>query len=286
MSELAKALAQNAKKRVDWEDSFAPQNLWFNPSPLAEALKSAVTPEAVAEFGLSMAPGSGEAMSARDAWDASGRGAEALGKGEWGNAASEYGNLATALMGAIPGAGVVARGTKRGAAWMDRNLPTGVNKLLDSMMPSDPANTMNIFAGPTAKQSQATKGPEAESFLKGLSGDGVVKSPFPLVSSGDVMDLTAKSKPMFRAGKGTEVELPLSSLRGTQDIINTKAVNDYMSGSSKNSLPPLPGDLSTGSPKVVKYGGEYIITDGHHRLAAEYAKGAEKAKVSFIDLDE
>src|SRR5690606_36570856 len=54
-------------------------------------------------------------------------------------------------LGAIPGAGIIARGTKRGAAWMDRNLPEGFNRLLDYVYPSDPRSTTNIFAGPTAK---------------------------------------------------------------------------------------------------------------------------------------
>ena len=112
------------------------------------------TPEArgkVAEALLSVAPGSGEAMSARDAWNASGMAGEALTAGNYGQAASEYGNLAAALLGAVPGAGVIARGTKRGADWMNRNLPEGVNRLADALMPSDPKNTMNMFAGPTAK---------------------------------------------------------------------------------------------------------------------------------------
>jgi len=152
MSELARALAQNAKNYVASRPQPLPQEQGLgdaapplNPfSSLARALLgyTVENPGKAAEFGLSMAPGSGEAMSARDAWDASGRGAEALGKGEWGNAASEYGNLATALLGAIPGAGVVARGTKRGAAWMDQNLPSGVNKLLDSMAPKASQDTL------------------------------------------------------------------------------------------------------------------------------------------------
>jgi hypothetical protein len=121
-----------------------------------------------------MAPGSGEAMAARDAWDASGRGAMALGKGEWGQAASEYGNLAAALAGAIPGIGIIARGTKRGAAWMDRNLPSGVNRLLDSAMPSDPKNTTNIFAGPTAKTADhAALGKAQEMASSGASRDDI-----------------------------------------------------------------------------------------------------------------
>jgi hypothetical protein len=96
---------------------------------------------ALAETALGIAPGSGEAMSARDAWQASGRGANALAQGQYGQAAGEYANMLAAMAGAVPGAGVIARGTKRGAAWMERNLPKGVNALADRMMPSDPANT-------------------------------------------------------------------------------------------------------------------------------------------------
>lgn len=112
------------------------------------------TPEAKAalvEGMLSMAPGSGEAMSARDAWNASGRAGQALFEGRFGEAASGYGDVALGTLGAIPGAGIIARGTKRGAAWMDKNVPAWMNKLLDAMMPADPKNTTFTFAGPTAK---------------------------------------------------------------------------------------------------------------------------------------
>ena len=95
-----------------------------------------------AELGLAIAPGSGEAMAARDAWNASGRGANALLQGQYGDAASNYANALLALGGAIPGAGIIARGTKRGAAWMDRNLPQGFNRLLDAATPKASQDTM------------------------------------------------------------------------------------------------------------------------------------------------
>jgi hypothetical protein len=135
------------------------------------------TPEAkgkLAETLLSMAPGSGEALSLRDAWNASGKGAEALTGGNYGQAASEYGNLATALLASLPGAGVIARGTKRGAEWMNQNLPTGVNKLVDALMPSDPKNTLNIFAGPTAKTADTAALAKAEEMAtSGASRDDI-----------------------------------------------------------------------------------------------------------------
>lgn len=98
-----------------------------------------------------MTPGIGEAMSARDAWGASGEGARALGEGRWGDAVGSYGNMLAAGMGAIPGIGVIARGFRPTRAAMDRALPGAVNRGLDNAMPSDPKNTLNVFAGPTAK---------------------------------------------------------------------------------------------------------------------------------------
>lgn len=116
------------------------------------------------EFGLGMGPGSGEAMSARDAWNASGRGAQALTEGRFGDAAGDYLDMGTAVLGAIPGAGIVARGTKRGAAWMDRNLPQGMNKLLDAVYPNNPRDTMMSFGGPTTD----TPAPSLEELGKQL----------------------------------------------------------------------------------------------------------------------
>jgi hypothetical protein len=103
----------------------------------------------IVEAILSMAPGSGEAMSARDAWNASGRAGDALLSGNYGEAASQYGNVLTGVAGAIPGVGIVARGTKRGAAWMDRNVPSWLNRGLDAITPKDAGRTMFSGVGPT-----------------------------------------------------------------------------------------------------------------------------------------
>jgi len=137
-------MAEQNRLLISPEDDFA-----YGQGIPADATWRNLIP--MAEFGLGIAPVSGEVMSARDAWDASGRGGNALLRGDYGQAASDYLNMGTGILGAIPGAGIVARGTKRGAAWMDRNLPAGINRLLDAAMPSDPRSTMNIFAGPTAK---------------------------------------------------------------------------------------------------------------------------------------
>lgn len=137
-------------------DEYAPVYGYYphlNPRVAGGKPNTAATPEAkgaLAEALLGALPGSGEAMSARDAWNASGRAGNALLGGDWRGAASGYGDLATALAGAIPGLGAVARGTTRGAAWMDRNLPGGVNRLLDNMVPKDAGRTMFSGVGPTA----------------------------------------------------------------------------------------------------------------------------------------
>ena len=128
------------------------------------------------ELGLAAAPGSGEAMSLADSWKASGRGAEALGEGRYADAIGDYADWATGLAGAIPGAGVVFRGTKRGAAWMDRNLPEWTNRLLDAISPSakEASRTTRIFAGPTAKTAdQAALSRAQELTRSGASRDDI-----------------------------------------------------------------------------------------------------------------
>ena len=43
-----------------------------------------------------------------------------------------------ALLGAIPGVGILARGTRGGAQWMDRHLPDNINRVLDNIHPAWP----------------------------------------------------------------------------------------------------------------------------------------------------
>ena len=106
------------------------------------------------EFGVGALPGSGEAMSARDAWDASGRGSNALLRGAYGDAAGEYGTMLLALLGAIPGVGILARGTRSGAQWMDRHVPDNINRMLDnnhSARPEELASSSKTLYNPPSK---------------------------------------------------------------------------------------------------------------------------------------
>ena len=84
-----------------------------------------------ADFIASMTPVIGEGMALRDAWDASGRGGQALTQGDVGDAASEYLTMLSSLAGGL--------------------LPFSVQKLTFAVVPSDPSSTTMIFAGPTAK---------------------------------------------------------------------------------------------------------------------------------------
>lgn len=97
-----------------------------------------------------MTPVIGESMSARDAWDASGRGGQALTEGRFKDAAGDYANMLAAGFGALPVVGTLARGSKRVASWMDKNLPESVNAF-SKVMPDRPQDQTNIFAGPKAQ---------------------------------------------------------------------------------------------------------------------------------------
>ncbi len=105
---------------------------------------------AFAQEALNIAPITGEALSARDAWEASGAGGQALAEGRYGDAAGHYVDMATGTIGAIPLAGALARGSKRVGKWLDENLHPAINALTD-LMPKDPASQTNLFAGPGAK---------------------------------------------------------------------------------------------------------------------------------------
>lgn len=84
----------------------SPEQQRTNRNRLAEAL-------------LSVAPVTGEATSLRDAWQASGRGANALMGGDVSGALGDYGEMALALAGALPGVGMVARAPRAFRRAMD-----------------------------------------------------------------------------------------------------------------------------------------------------------------------
>lgn len=140
------------------EDEFTPGSReWYaarlygqkpagDPADIAAANRNTFATEAAY-----MAPVTGETLSAKDAWEASGRGGQALAEGRYRDAVGDYGNLLLGVLGVVPGVGMVARGTQRGAAWMDRNLPKGVNAFFDALAPNDAKNTAAIFGGPSSK---------------------------------------------------------------------------------------------------------------------------------------
>lgn len=110
-----------------------------------------------------MAPIMGEALSGRDAWEASGRGAAALSEGRYKDAIGDYAGMLAATLGAVPVIGTLARGSGRVASWMDRNLSPSFNAMT-TLMPADPKNQTNIFAGPGAKTADHARLAEAKAM--------------------------------------------------------------------------------------------------------------------------
>lgn len=144
---LARALGGRPEARSVSEDE-----VMFGGNPIDELRRtvntSRPTPEqvdegwdALGEEAAYMAPVAGETLSARDAWDASGRGAQALGEGRYGDAVGDYVDMLTGTVGAIPVVGTLARASKRAGQWMDRNLPAAVNAMTD-LMPQASQDTL------------------------------------------------------------------------------------------------------------------------------------------------
>lgn len=110
---MAKALAGDTS--LPWEKRrsllMGAESPDYKPSPQDQ--------RANREMALSLAPVTGEAMSLRDALEASGQGAEALMGGDIGGAASGYGEMALGLLGALPGIGMVARAPRAYRRAMD-----------------------------------------------------------------------------------------------------------------------------------------------------------------------
>lgn len=68
-----------------------------------------------------------------------------------------------------------------------------------------------------------------------------------------------------------EEVLPIRSMYATQERVNP----DFATTSSSA------GEL----PTVVRYGGEYYVTDGHHRLTRVAEQGGQNARVNLYDMD-
>lgn len=71
-----------------------------------------------------------------------------------------------------------------------------------------------------------------------------------------------------------ETEIPLAGLYAMQNRIDPAKVD------SIRATPPK----DAGLPIVVRYNGKNYIADGHHRLAAAWLDGAEKAKVKIKNI--
>ena len=73
----------------------------------------------------------------------------------------------------------------------------------------------------------------------------------------------------------TEIEIPTGLLRATQKDVDPATVSKYVRG--RGSFQGSPAEVV-----LNKETGEYLITDGHHRVAAEILKGNKAIKVELV----
>jgi hypothetical protein len=73
----------------------------------------------------------------------------------------------------------------------------------------------------------------------------------------------------------TEIEIPTGLLRATQKDVDPATVSKYVRG--RGSFQGSPAEVV-----LNKETGEYLITDGHHRVAAEILKGNKTIKVELV----
>lgn len=106
------------------------------------------------------------------------------------------------------------------------------------------------------------------------------KSPFPYDPNA-LGNLRPDQVPRFFGALTDADKLPtkdvrLNSLTAMQDRVDPKKVKDIAdAGGGEGGKPPV----------VVRHGGKNYIADGHHRLAADWLAGKDKATVAFKDLE-
>ncbi|MCC7304772.1 MAG: ParB N-terminal domain-containing protein [Alphaproteobacteria bacterium] len=126
---------------------------------------------------------------------------------------------------------------------------------------------------PVGVQAQSVvEGPVLEQKLGGVEGPfrDVTGKPF----NSDPMAIRSLNRMMDNQDY-LEVELPVSKLNATQDQVN----DDFREAGKdiKNDGYDLPA--------VVKYEGQYYVTDGHHRIMASSSEGNSVVKVRLFDID-
>lgn len=66
----------------------------------------------------------------------------------------------------------------------------------------------------------------------------------------------------------------INKIQITQPVIIPKKVLKNYNNLNINNMPPIP---------AVKYGNNYVIPDGHHRLTLLHLLGKEKVKLNLVD---
>ena len=92
----------------------------------------------------------------------------------------------------------------------------------------------------------------------------------------DLMKKSGKWPSGYTDVPRTELEVSLGQLQATQKDIDSATVSRYRQYAREGFQVPLP-------QVVLKHStGKYLIIDGHHRVAAEFLKGAETIKVELV----
>lgn len=97
-----------------------------------------------------------------------------------------------------------------------------------------------------------------------------------VVNNVDDLMASPKSFPKdFTDIKPTDAVVPSSKLRATQKDLDLKTVDDYVAG--RGNMADIPAEVV-----LDKKTGEYLITDGHHRIAAMIKKGVKDIPVQVV----
>ena len=95
------------------------------------------------------------------------------------------------------------------------------------------------------------------------------------VSSDTVFSKAFEMEPPTEYGTKGEVKtVPIKSLIPTQSTLNTKIVGEYVSGKRERSTLP---EVARGKD------GKLYVMDGHHKVAADHAKGRSTSMVRIFD---
>lgn len=108
------------------------------------------------------------------------------------------------------------------------------------------------------------------------------RSGLPFRSVGDLFDGFQENRAVVgkAIASATVSTVPIKGLWSTGSV-DKAHVNKLLAGTSKGFKSG--GQFESSVPTVLRVRGEYVVLDGHHRLAAAYARGDNKAVVRVVE---